>query len=334
MHRAETQVLTINQQEGTEEYKVSILLHLALLLFMTAWMAWRGLIAPALPIVHQVRLVGPLIVAKPGSGRTPLPVPASNLRSGTNRKLSTGLTGPKRPFAQSRKKHSPVLKGPVRTKSTAKTGERAKPGKSDPVQASDVKPTMVQAGPDTSIEQRPTLQVPSFDQVSVFTPSMSAPTPIAQPVAGLDLGDPIDTPVPADEMSGPLESGQGDEKSSPSGNPDAVADPGGGDLSIAGIESLGGGGERLDPPKIISRVVPEYPDWARRQGVHGQAVYKVLIQEAGTVGDVMTLSSTIDPRLAIVGSQSLRRWLFTPVLLNGEPRETWVQITVQFTLNG
>lgn len=334
MRRDEIQTLTINQEEWREEYTTSILLHLAFLLFMTAWMAWRGLTMPTLPIVHQVRLVGPFTVAKPGSGKVPLPTPASTLRSGSSRKLSTGLSGPKRPSAQSRKKHSPDLKGPVRTKSTKKAGERSKPGKSDPVKASDVKPAMVQAGPEVSREQRPTLKDPSFDQVSVFSPDMSAPSMIAPPIAGLDLGDPIDTPVPADEMSGPLESGSGDEKSAPSGNPDVVADPGGGDLAIAGIESLGGGSERLDPPRIISRVVPEYPEWARRQGVHGQAVYKVLIQEAGTVGDVMTLSSTIDPRLAIVGSQSLRRWRFTPVLLNGEPRETWVQITVQFTLNG
>ncbi|HOT28426.1 MAG TPA: energy transducer TonB [Candidatus Ozemobacteraceae bacterium] len=334
MPNADIQTLTIDPNEGTEEYKVSILLHLALLLFMTAWMAWRGMFGPALPVVHQVRLVGPLIVAQPGSGKTPLPTPASALRSGTNKKLSTGLTGPRRPSAQSRKKHSPVLKGPVTTKTKTKVGERLKPGKADPVQASDVKPTVVQEGPEHSRELRPTLKNPSFDEVSVFSPDLSAPSPVAPPIAGLDLGDPIDTPEPAEELSGPLESGQGNEKSSPSGNPDVSAVPGGGDVSIAGIESLGGGGERLEPPRVISRVVPEYPDWARRQGVHGQAVYKVLIQEAGTVGDVITLSSTIDPRLAIVGSQSLRRWRFTPVLLNGEPRETWVQITVQFTLNG
>ncbi|HOY65952.1 MAG TPA: TonB family protein [Candidatus Ozemobacteraceae bacterium] len=334
MERAEQQALPLLQEEGTEEFKVSILLHAALLLFMTAWVAWRSVIAPALPVIHQVRLVGPLVTAKPGSGRVPLPTPASTLRSGTSTKLSTGLTGPKRPAARARKKHSPTLAGPNRTKPVNKPGERAKPGKVDPVKTTEVQPAVVQAGPDTSRDRRPTLQQPSFDQVSVFSPDAAAPSPITSPIAGLELGDPIDTPEPADEMSGPLESGAGDEKSSPSGNPDSQADPGGGDVAIAGIESLGGGTERFEPPRIISRVVPDYPDWARRQGVRGQAVYKVLIQEAGTVGDVMTLSSTIDPRLAIVGSQSLRRWRFTPVLVNGEPRETWVQITVQFTLNG
>ncbi|HNW36176.1 MAG TPA: hypothetical protein PKM25_14655, partial [Candidatus Ozemobacteraceae bacterium] len=261
MRRTEGMALSITPAEGTEEFKVSILLHIALLLFMTAWMAWRGIAGPTLPVIHQVRLVGPLIVSKPGSGRAPLPTPASSLRSGTNTKLSTGLTGPKRPFAQSRKKHSPVLKGPVRTKTASKPGERAKPGKTDPVKASDVKPTMVQAGPDSSREQRPTLKQPSFDQVSVFSPDESAPSPISAPIAGLDLGDPIDTPLPADEMSGPLESGAGDEKTAPSGNPAVNADPGGGDVAIAGIESLGGSGERFEPPNIISRVVPEYPDW-------------------------------------------------------------------------
>lgn len=104
-------------------------------------------------------------------------------------------------------------------------------------------------------------------------------------------------------------------------------------FEIGTIEAFGGSNEVFSPPSILKRVMPEYPEWARKEGVHGSAVYRVLILPSGTVGDVVTMSSTVDPKLALTGSQALRRWVFTPVLINGEPQETWVKLTVQYELN-
>ena len=114
---------------------------------------------------------------------------------------------------------------------------------------------------------------------------------------------------------------------------DTNGNKGNGLFEVGSIEAFGGNSENFIAPKIISRVQPEYPDWARKEGVHGSAVYRVLILQSGTVGDVVTMSSTIDPKLAINGAQALRRWVFTPVLNNGAPQETWVKISVQYELN-
>jgi periplasmic protein TonB len=112
-----------------------------------------------------------------------------------------------------------------------------------------------------------------------------------------------------------------------------TSDKGSGIFAIGSIEAFGGNSDNFSAPGIVKRVEPDYPDWARQKGVHGNAVYRVLILPSGTVGDVVTMSSTIDPKLAINGAQSLRRWIFTPVLISGEPQETWVKITVQYELN-
>jgi TonB family protein len=103
-------------------------------------------------------------------------------------------------------------------------------------------------------------------------------------------------------------------------------------FEIGNIEAFGGNNDSFSPPSVVRRVEPDYPQWAREKGVHGSAVYRVLILSSGTVGDAITMSSTIDPKLAITGAQALRRWVFTPVLVNGEPQETWVKISVQYEL--
>lgn len=103
-------------------------------------------------------------------------------------------------------------------------------------------------------------------------------------------------------------------------------------FEIGNIEAFGGSSDSFSPPSVVRRVEPDYPQWAREKGVHGSAVYRVLILSSGTVGDAITMSSTIDPKLAITGAQALRRWVFTPVLVNGEPQETWVKISVQYEL--
>ena len=103
-------------------------------------------------------------------------------------------------------------------------------------------------------------------------------------------------------------------------------------VEIDSIEAFGGNIDNFKAPSIVKKVQPDYPEWARKQGIHGKVVYRVLILPSGTVGDVIAMSSTIDPKLAINGAQTLRRWVFTPILNNGTPQETWVKISVQYEL--
>lgn len=327
---AEIRVLNL-PQDGSEEYKVSLLLHVAFLLFCTAWFALFGRTEKTPPGFVPIRLVGPLSVTRPGSGNELLPQPGSRLNSGIQTKVSPGLAGPERAFSATRKIKR-IMKGVARTKpSLIPVGETEKKGKSQSKKTSD-KPSVVQAPESPVTLPKPRVAALKEDEVTPFSTEPSAQSPFDLPMSENDLGEPLPASLPADEPSGPIQSGVSDKKSPPSGKPDAQAPVGGGEMEIGGIETLAGGTERYEPPTVISRVLPDYPEWAREKGINGQAVYKVLIQESGTVADVLTLASTIDPKLAIIGSQSLRRWVFTPVLIGGEPKETWVRITVQFTL--
>ncbi len=320
--------------DGTEEFKVSILVHAAFLLFLTAWFAVRGASLLVVPQVHQVRLIGPNLQPVAGSGKVVRPSPGSTERSGEARQVSRGNEkGNGKPAGRGKHFQRRVTNPSRNPQKNREVGKRERASNLQPPVAEPREPVPVLTDGKPSSENRPYLHQPAFDAASPFLAGEAPSSTLSQPPAGDDMGEPAAPDLPALDDVSPIAKGSGNESLPPSGNPDSTAEPGGGEIQIEGIESLGGGLERFEAPKILSKVLPEYPEWARRKGISGQAVYRVLIQEAGTVGDVLTLSSTIDPKLAVLASQSLRRWVFTPVLVAGEPRETWVRITMQFQLN-
>ncbi|RCK80467.1 MAG: Ferric siderophore transport system, periplasmic binding protein TonB [Candidatus Ozemobacter sibiricus] len=327
-----TLVLVHPEEDGREEFTASLLLHLALLLAMTAWFALRGPYVPPTPTVHPVRLVGPLSVPRPGSSTQPQPETGSRQARGDASRQAKGRQTDNRRLSPP-VPSAPKVKAPVRPKNPqAKTGSTTRPGPRTNTETT--KPTAVQDTPTGFRDTKPYIPAPAFDDVSHALTEPTPPTPLSAPLAGGELGDPLEMEMPSEMTAAPLPHGTGDREAPPSGAADpALATVGGGEVEVAGLESLGGGEERFAPPKILSKVLPEYPEWARKQGIRGQATYKVLVQPAGTVGDVLTMASTIDPKLAILGAQALRRWVFSPVLVNGEPRETWVMLTVQFKLH-
>ncbi|MBF0499308.1 MAG: TonB family protein [Candidatus Riflebacteria bacterium] len=326
--------------ENREEFELSLLIHLAFLLFMTAWFAWRGTSGlDRLPKVYPVRLVGPLTEARPGSGIVPRPEPGSRMGIGTSRHLSSGedvgasrLPGPRHVVPV--KHRHPAL-------TSKKAGELGRTGKPVEQTLSTSEPTITSSISSVASNRPPKPYIAAFenDKVSPYSTETTAKTSINPAIGGVDLGEPLPIAMPDDDIksetaaSHPITGGSQNDVRPPSGAAEGVGEIGGGEVEIAGLESLGGGTERFEPPRIVSKVLPDYPDWARRKGISGVAIYKVLVQEAGTVGEVVNLSSTVDQKLAILGAQSMRRWVFTPVLVGGEPKPTWVQITVQFKLN-
>ena len=318
----QTRVITLQPgaEDGSEEFKASLLIHLALLMFLTAWFALRGTEPPKLPTIYPIRLVGPNLIPRPGSGLVPRQKIGSRLGRGDSTRLSKGQL-------KKRLKKSSSAPASLVPKGSAKNSPDSKKATNTP------QPTAVQETPVGFRDSKPFIPSPQFDDVSHAISEPSPSTLVTPPLSGGQMGEPMEMPVQDEVLSASAPSRSGDQAAPPSGTPGAAAEAGGGEVEVAGIESLGGGAESFAPPKIIQKVLPEYPNWARKKGLRGQATYKVLVQEAGTVGDVLTMASTIDPRLAITGAQALRRWVFSPVLVNGEPRETWVMLTVQFKLN-
>lgn len=340
-------LIKVQKTEGIDEIKLSILIHLALLLALSALFAWRQ--ASALPVKKQVvpvKLVSPVAKPRVGSGDKPAKKTGAKVAKGKTAKVAKKTSkkpakkvvkkADTKPVAKPVKKVEKVVAPKPVAKPEAKPVVAAKtetPLKSDTA-VTKTKPAVVQEPVKENLPIKPVHNSPTFDNVGYLAAGESAPTEIDPELAGLEMSAPLEELMPDSFLEQEMQTSMPDEfVPAPTGIEETSKNDGSGLFEIGSIESFGGNGDNFSAPGIVQKVLPDYPDWARKTGVHGSAVYRVLIQPSGTVGDVVTMSSTIDPKLAINGAQALRRWVFTPVLRNGEPQETWVKITVQYQLN-
>eukprot|EP01156_Anaeramoeba_ignava_P022473 Anaeramoba_ignava/c20692_g1_i2.p2 GENE.c20692_g1_i2~~c20692_g1_i2.p2 ORF type:complete len:352 (-),score=69.43 c20692_g1_i2:154-1209(-) len=339
--------------EGYDEIKVSILVHLAILLVLTVFFAYNSAEAqPKKKKVVPIRLLAPVKKAKTGSGKKIIKKQGSKKAQGKARKVrSKKATAKKKKIVKAKKPTQKikkvkktakkqtkkvVKKQPKKVTTTKqqiakKAGEQKLPKKAN---GTAKKPSVVQK-PTTKVVRvpKPTHNSPTFESVSQFKLTETMPTELDDEMAPMDMGEPISALSPEEflpEMDTEEKQTFSPENSGLKENRDSNN---AGAFEVGSIEAFGGSSENFIPPQIISKKQPEYPEWARKKGVRGNAVYRILIQESGTVGDVVTMNSTIDPKLAITGAQALRRWVFSPVLVDGEPKETWVKVAVQYSLN-
>ena len=90
-------------------------------------------------------------------------------------------------------------------------------------------------------------------------------------------------------------------------------------------------GGDIKEPKKIKDVKPVYPQIAQTAKVQGIVIIEATIGKDGSVKDAKVLRSV--PLLDQAALDAVRQWKFTPTLLNGEPVEVVMTVTVNFTLN-
>jgi TonB family protein len=83
-------------------------------------------------------------------------------------------------------------------------------------------------------------------------------------------------------------------------------------------------------PQPIAKVMPIYPDVARRSGIQGTVVVQALIGKDGHVKMAHVLKSV--PMLDAAALTCVKNWVFTPARARGGPVAVWVAIPVRFTL--
>jgi protein TonB len=86
----------------------------------------------------------------------------------------------------------------------------------------------------------------------------------------------------------------------------------------------------IQPPRKIVDVAPAYPDVARIARVRGVVVVEATLDEHGVVASAHVLRSVA--ALDQAALEAVKRWRFTPALLNGEPVPVVITVTVNFTL--
>jgi protein TonB len=87
-------------------------------------------------------------------------------------------------------------------------------------------------------------------------------------------------------------------------------------------------GGAVKEPRKIKHVEPEYPMLALQARVQGTVILEARIDKTGAVADVKVLRSF--PLLDDAAMAAVRQWTYTPTLLENEPVEVLLIVTVNF----
>jgi protein TonB len=89
-------------------------------------------------------------------------------------------------------------------------------------------------------------------------------------------------------------------------------------------------GGQIQPPTLIRRVEPVYPDIAVQAHVTGVVILEATVNERGEVINVAVLRSI--KLLDQAAIDAVKQWRYSPVLLNGVPRSFVLTVTLNFSI--
>jgi periplasmic protein TonB len=169
------------------------------------------------------------------------------------------------------------------------------------------------AGPRPA--QRPVPQARPVDPAR-FTAPIEIPAEI-KPEIGLDLGveggvaGGVEGGIPGGVVGGIV-----------GGLPEAAPPP-------ARVVRIGG---QLVAPKLVRQVPPVYPDLALQARVSAIVILEALVDTRGSVQDVKVLRG--HPLFDAAAMAAVRQWRYQPLLLNGQPTDFILSVTVMFNFKG
>jgi len=86
----------------------------------------------------------------------------------------------------------------------------------------------------------------------------------------------------------------------------------------------------VQPPKIIKRVDPVYPEEAKKAGIEGIVICEATANPEGRVESVKVLRSV--PGLDQAAVDAVKQWVYEPMMIKGKPRGVVFTVTVRFKL--
>jgi len=90
-------------------------------------------------------------------------------------------------------------------------------------------------------------------------------------------------------------------------------------------------GGMVSTAKLVRQPKPVYPPELQQLGIEGTVIIDAIISKDGTVLNP-TVKNTVDSRLATAALDAVRKWVYQPTLLNGEPVEVMTTISLDFQL--
>jgi len=89
-------------------------------------------------------------------------------------------------------------------------------------------------------------------------------------------------------------------------------------------------GGKIHPPRLINRVAPVYPALATQARVTGLVILEARVGVDGRVKSVQVLRG--GPLFDQAAIEAVQQWRYMPLLLNGEPMEFDITITIAFNI--
>jgi len=86
----------------------------------------------------------------------------------------------------------------------------------------------------------------------------------------------------------------------------------------------------VQPPKLVKRVDPVYPEDARQKGLQGVVIAEAKIDKTGRVIDGLVLRSV--PGLDQAALDALKQWVYEPMVIKGKPVKAVFTVTFNFQL--
>jgi len=84
------------------------------------------------------------------------------------------------------------------------------------------------------------------------------------------------------------------------------------------------------PPSLISKVEPVYPQLAKQARIQGTVRFTALIGKDGRVQNLQLVSG--HPLLVAAAQEAVKQWVYKPTFFNGEPVEVVTLVDVSFVL--
>lgn len=91
-------------------------------------------------------------------------------------------------------------------------------------------------------------------------------------------------------------------------------------------------GGNVQPMKLLRQTRPEYPEALQQQGITGRVIIRAVVGTDGSVLNPKVVNTEVNPALAQLALDAVKKWLYSPSLLNGQPVETATTITIGFEL--
>lgn len=90
------------------------------------------------------------------------------------------------------------------------------------------------------------------------------------------------------------------------------------------------GGGLIKEPRLLTRVLPDYPKVARQTHTEGDVVLEIVVDKSGNVSATKAVSGPSNLRQSAL--DAVRHWKYEPSLLDGEPTPVQMMVTIRFRL--